>query len=257
MKESYKIHLQEIMKEGNVLKFREELHSVIKKEVIAMDVPLFNRNEMLEMLDLLEIPLEVKTKIKYFPQKRNNKKGIAAVLGASATGVILNAVLRKIPFVVKGLLSFGGAALVGGLVVVGRHKYVNDEKGVIVETIETPFEEIISKVDNLLEVIRGIVTPKKIVLSESFPDILEWYQKAYSSCGEFGAECSDYFKKRIENILRQNNYILHNFDGTNENMFQKIEEVEILSPIQDLPAITNDAGYILPGNLFVPKKDNK
>ena len=39
-------------------------------------------------------------------------------------------------------------------------------------------------------------------------------------------------------------------------MFHITEIMDILSPAQDLPAITNEAGYILPGNLFVPKKNN-
>ena len=51
MKESYKIHLQEVMKEGNVQYFRNELHKMIKEEVIAMEVPLLARNEMLDMLE--------------------------------------------------------------------------------------------------------------------------------------------------------------------------------------------------------------
>lgn len=252
MKDSYKIHLQEVMKEGDVQHFRNELYNVIKQEVIAMKAPLLNRNEMLDILELLEIPIDVKSYIKYPSQKYDNKKGIA-VIAASATGVVLNAVLRKIPFIAKGLLSFGGATLIG-LLVVGKPK--NEEKGIIVETIVTPFEEVISRVDKLLGIIRELITPKKVMLCDSFPDILKWYQKAYSSCGEFGSDCSDHFKKRIENILRQNGYVLHNFDGTNENMFQKIENTEILSPMQDLPAITNETGYILPGNLFVPKESN-
>lgn len=252
MKESSKMHLQKIMKEGGVQHFRYELHNVIKKEIIAMDVPLLARNEMLDMVELLEIPLEVKSYIKY-PLQKSNKKNIIAVIATSATGAILNALLRKIPFGVKGLLSFGGATLVG-LMVVGKHS--QEAKGVIVETIVTPFDEIVSKVDNLLEIIRKIITPQKVILSESFPNILKWYQNAYSSCGEFGEECSSYFKNRIEKILRQNGYTLHNFNEANENMFQKIEDVEILSPVQDLPAITNETGYILPGNIFVPKKNN-
>lgn len=252
MKESYKIHLQEIYKKKNIQLFRNELHDVIKKEVKAMNIPLLARNEMLAMLELLEIPLEVKSYIKYPPQKYSNKKNIA-IIAASATGAILNALLSKIPFVAKGLLSFGGATLVG-LLVVGKPQ--KEEKGVIVETIVTPFEEIISETDKLLEIIRGIITPKKVTLSESYPDILEWYQKAYSACGEFGTDCSEYFKKRIENILYQNGYILHNYDGTNIKMFRTTEIMEILSPTQDLPAITNEVGYILPGKLFVPKNNN-
>lgn len=252
MKESYKIHLQEVMKKGNVQHFRNELHKMIKEEVIAMEVPLLARNEMLDMLELLEIPLEVKTYIKYPPQKRDDRKGIA-IIAASAMGVVLNTLLRKIPLIAKGGLSFGGAVLIG-LLVVGKPK--KEEKCVIVETIVTPFEEIVSKVDKLLGIIRGIVTPKKVMLSDTFPNILQWYQKAYSSCGEFGTDCSGYFKKRIENILYQNGYTLHNYNGTNENMFQITEIMEILSPVQDLPAITNESGYILPGNLFVPPKNN-
>lgn len=252
MKESYKIHLQEVMKKGNVQHFRNELHKMIKEEVIAMEVPLLARNEMLDMLELLEIPLEVKTYIKYPPQKRDDREGIA-IIAASAMGVVLNTLLRKIPLIAKGGLSFGGAVLIG-LLVVGKPK--KEEKCVIVETIVTPFEEIVSKVDKLLGIIRGIVTPKKVMLSDTFPNILQWYQKAYSSCGEFGTDCSGYFKKRIENILYQNGYTLHNYNGTNENMFQITEIMEILSPVQDLPAITNESGYILPGNLFVPPKNN-
>ena len=253
MKESYKIHLHEVMKKGNVQHFRNELHKMIKDEVIAMDVPLLARNEMLDMLELLEIPLEVKTYIKYPPHKCDDRKGIA-IIAASAMGIVLNTLLRKIPLIVKGGLSFGGSVLVG-LLVAGKPQ--KEERGVIVETIVTPFEEIVSKIDKLLGIIRGIITPKKVILSDTFPNILQWYQKAYSSCGEFGTDCSGYFKKRIENILYQNGYTLHNYNGTNENMFQITEIMEILSPVQDLPAITNESGYILPGNLFVPKNNKK
>lgn len=157
MKESYKIHLQKVMKERNAQHFRNELHKMIKEEVIAMEVPLLARNEMLDMLELLEIPLEVKTYIKYPPQKRDDKKGIA-IIAASAMGVVLNTLLRKFPLIAKGGLSFGGAVLVG-LLVAGKSK--KEEKGVIVETIVTPFEEIVLKVDKLLGIIRGIVTPKR------------------------------------------------------------------------------------------------
>ena len=252
MKESYKIHLQEVLKGDNIQLFREELHNVIKKEVKAMDVPLLDRDAMLDVLELTEIPLTIKSSIKYLPQERHNNKTIA-VASASVAGVLLNALLHRIPFVLRGLLSIGGATM-AGLLVVGKRD--TERQCVLVETIVTPFGEIVSKVDKLLGIIQGIITPKKVVLSDSFPDILKWYQKAYSSCGEFGEPCSVYFKKRIENILRQNGYILHNFDGTNDNMFQKTEDVEIITPEQDMPAITNENGYILPGNLFVPKKIN-
>lgn len=50
MKESYKIHLQEVLKDGDVQLFRDELHNVIKKEVKAMDVPLLDRNAILDIL---------------------------------------------------------------------------------------------------------------------------------------------------------------------------------------------------------------
>lgn len=250
MKESYKIHLQEVLKNGDVKLFRDELHNVIKKEVKAMDVPLLDRDAMLDILELTEIPLTIKSSIKHLPQERNNKKAVA-VVSASVAGVLLNTLLNKIPLVLRGLLSIGGATIVGWLVVRDTERQC-----VLVETIVTPFGEIVSKVDKLLNVIQGIITPKKIVLSDSFPDILKWYQKAYSSCGEFGEPCSRYFTKRIENILHQNGYTLHNFDGTNDNMFQKTEDVEIQTPVQDMPAITNENGYILPGNLFVPKNNN-
>ncbi|WP_308233931.1 hypothetical protein [uncultured Prevotella sp.] len=252
MKETYKIRLQEVMKEENVQLFREELYNVIKKEIIAMEVPLIERNRVLDIMEIVEIPLDVKSYIEYPSQKCDNKKGMA-VIAASATGVVLNSLLRKVPFIVKGLLSFGGAALVGMFV---GGKQNQESKGVMVEKIVTPFDEIVSKVDKLLIIIQEVITPKKVMLSDSFSNILEWYQKAYSSCEEFGTDCSDYFKKRIVNILRQNGYSLHDFDGTNGNMFQKTEDSEILAPVQDLPAITNETGYILPGNLFVPKKSN-
>lgn len=249
MNNSNKIHLQEVMREGNVHLFREELHSVIKKEVIAMDVPLHDRNGMLDMLDLVEIPLTVKSYIKY-PQN-NKKQNYHSILAASAMGALLNVLLHKVPFVLKILLAFGGAALAGFLV---KSKHYDSEKAELAEKIDTPFEEIISNVDKLLSIIQGIITPKKLMLSDSFPNILQWYQKAYSSCEEFGTDCSEYFKKRIVKILRQNGYTLHNFNGANDNMFQKTEDVDIQAPVQDLPAITNDADYILPGNLFIPKK---
>ena len=83
-------------------------------------------------------------------------------------------------------MSFGGATLVG-LLVNGKRDDVKET--VLVEKVETPFEEIISNVDKLLDIIQGVIIPKKIMLSDSFPDILEWYQKAYSSCEEFGTDC--------------------------------------------------------------------
>lgn len=251
MKEEYKIHLQEVLNKGSVQAFQNELHNVIKKEIIAMDVPLRYRNGMLDILELIEIPLVIKSYIKY-PQK-NKKQSNQSILVASATGALLNVLLHKVPFVLKIILSFGGATLVG-LLVNGKRDDVKET--VLVEKVEAPFEEIISNVDKLLDIIQGVIIPKKIMLSDSFPDILEWYQKAYSSCEEFGTDCSEYFKKRIENILCQNGYILHDFDGTNDNLFRKTEDVEIHTPVQDLPAITNDRDYILPGNLFIPKKSN-
>ena len=252
MKESYKQHLQKVLKSGEVKLFRVELHNVIKKEIKAMDVPLLERNAILDILDLIEIPLDVKSCVEY-PLKERCNKQVIAVIAASATGVLLNTLLYKTPFMLKSLLSIGGAT-VAGLLVSGN----NDEEkhGVLVETIVTPFDEIVSKVDKLLSIMQGVMTPKKVILSDSFPNILKWYQKAYSSCGEFGEPCSKYFKKRIESILRQNGYTLHNFDGTNDNMFQKTADVEIQTPVQNMPAITNENGYILPGNLFVPKKIN-
>lgn len=72
MKEEYKIHLQEVLNKGSVQAFQNELHNVIKKEIIAMDVPLRYRNGMLDILELIEIPLVIKSYIKY-PQKIKNK----------------------------------------------------------------------------------------------------------------------------------------------------------------------------------------
>ena len=175
MKESYKQHLQKVLKSGEVKLFRVELHNVIKKEIKAMDVPLLERNAILDILDLIEIPLDVKSCVEYPLKERCNKK-VIAVIAASATGVLLNTLLYKTPFMLKSLLSIGGAT-VAGLLVSGN----NDEEkhGVLVETIVTPFDEIVSKVDKLLSIMQGVMTPKKVILSDSFPNILKWYQKAY------------------------------------------------------------------------------
>lgn len=252
MKELDKQHLQEVLRMGNVCAFRAELHNVIKEEVIAMDVPLDNRNKMLDMLKFLEIPLVVKPYIKH-SQKNTKKQGGIAIIAASATGTFLNGLLHKVHFVPKTLLSFGGAVLVGLLVMSKNNKI--KERSILVETIETPFEEIASKVDMLLSIIRGVITPPKINLSDSFSNVLKWYQQAYSSCDDFGADCSNYFRKRIENILEQCGYSLHNFNGDNANLFQKIVDAKVQKPVQNTPAITNEAGYILPGNLFVPESN--
>ena len=74
MKESYKQHLQKVLKSGEVKLFRVELHNVIKKEIKAMDVPLLERNAILDILDLIEIPLDVKSCVEYPLKERCNKK---------------------------------------------------------------------------------------------------------------------------------------------------------------------------------------
>lgn len=257
MKEINKKHLQSVMETGDILRFKKELQTVLMSEVNTIDAPLQEKNKILDLFEYIEIPIRTCYQEKRLSINPNAALLNASTIAASVTGAICGTLTRRMPFIPAMLLSLGSAVVVGCLVDEKLRK--TDTRATIsyVETIDTPIEEVIQKVDKIINLVTILVEPPKVMLSDSFPNIIQWYQEAYSSCEEFGEKCSEYFKKRIEGILHQCYYTLHNYDGTNENLFYKTEDVNVQIVTQHLPAITSKTGYILPGNLFFPIKTTK
>jgi uncharacterized protein YcfJ len=252
MKETNKLKLLELLQKENIEQFRKELQVVLFDEVRSINIPRKKLNEILDLVQYIEIPLNISRNIQYIEHQSNNNANIPTIVVASVTGVILSSILRRMPLVLCSVLSIGGAVSLG----YGLNKLQKNEKVkqscTIIEKIDSTIEEITNEIDKVIILVTILTQEKKIQISDQYPNILKWFQLAYTECNDFGDQCSIHFKKRIENVLYESYYILHNYDGTNEDLFEKTEDSDIQEITQDLPAITNKNGYILPGHLFVP-----
>lgn len=253
MKEIAQKKLEEILHSGNIQQLRKEIRSILVGEIMAIEATLEEKNKIIDVIKLLELPI----KINYHEVGSQDKTGDltinAPLIAASVSGAILSTLLRRASLVPAMIISIGGAAVVGYLANKRLLSNVKQTRSTIVEIIDTPIEEIIKQIDQIVNIITLLLKSNKVLLEDSFPNIIKWYQEAYASCDEFGEECSQYFKKRIVNVLNQCFYTLHDYDGTNGKLFRKDKNVNIKNIIQNLPAITNENGYILLGSLSIPK----
>lgn len=253
MKENTQKHLEQILCSGNVKQLREEIRRILIAEIMAIDAPLDEKNKIIDVIELLEFPIRISYHEVCVKDKTKESKINVPIITASVSGVIFSALLRRLSVVPAMVISIAGAVVIGHFV---DKKTCNDAErpmNNIVEVIDTSIEDIIKQIEKIISLIDVLLKPKRVMLDGSFPNIIKWYQEAYSSCDELGEKCSAYFKKRIKNVLDQCYYTLHDYNGENDKLFRKEENVNVNKVIQILPAITNDNGYILPGSLFIPK----
>lgn len=223
MKDKIKQHLEQILQSGNIQLFQKEAKRIIINKIIAIEAPLEEKNKIIEILELLELPIEVKYNVETPVDKKMNVN--ISILATTIFGGFLSTILRK------------------------KKK---NHRTIIKTTIETPIDDILKRIEDIVKVVTILAKPKRASLSNSFPDVLKWYQNAYVSSEDYGKPCSEFFKKRIEDILDIYNYKLINYDGTNDVLFQKISNSRNKTVTQYLPAIIGGNEYILVGSLRVP-----
>ena len=237
---------------------RTLVHGIIENELSACpDIQDEDRQELSALLCLVHFPLEVK-RVCVRTETSDTPYEPSRLIGA-ATGVVACAALNKMPLLPRVLLSFIGGA---GVDYATRY-YFNKRKKTnhrnvmnIQEILLSSAEDIQERVDKIVHLLVLMVVKPKVTLSADFPNILKWYQAAYTDCGDFGSECTTHFRRRIESVLRQCYCELVNYDGTNEHLFETELTSRITKPTQELPAITAQGGYVLPGKLFFPYNVN-
>ena len=240
----------------DLTQFRKTLKDIIYNEIKTIYAPNQKLIEVMNMLDYMQFPLIVTSHVNVPTMKPNNRAVMTSILGSAITGIAMCRMLHKTPTIPAVALSLGCAAVTGfGLNRLTRTE--NDKSVVKVEySIDSTVEGIATDIDKMVNMISILVIEKKLPLDASYPTVLGWYQQVYADCDEFGTECAKYFRKRIEAVLHESSYTLQNYDGTNDTLFIKTIENNITSIKQNMPAITNEQGYILSGRMSVPS-DNK
>lgn len=142
---------------------------------------------------------------------------------------------------------------------------VEQPKASVVETYDE--NELIELVDNLRKEVKGLVrelvdlntdesTTVQLPLHECYPNILEWLQMVYADALFFNDEAKEYLLKRIVNIAYSIYYDVVEYNGENEDFFEKeircdFDVVKMYSP----SIIYRKTGKVVfPGKIFVPSK---
>lgn len=252
MKDNIKTRLGNTLHSGNIQAFRNEVKLALVNEIMAIEAPIDDRNKFIEVIELFDLPIKISNHVICKQENNDTLKRNIPLLAASLSGVVFSSFLRRMPIIPSAVLSIGGATIVGCLV---NNKMGDKNKQIstsLEQTIDTPISDIVKQIDSVTNIVTLLLTPNKALLNESYPNVIKWYQEAYSSCEEFEEECSKYFKKRIVKLLDQCYYTVHDYDGTNSQLFTIDKNINIHNVIQNLPAITNEKGYILPGSLSIP-----
>lgn len=239
---------------------RTLVHGVIENELsVCPEIQDEDRQELSALLCLVHFPLKVE-QVCIRTETSDASYEPSRLVGV-ATGIITCAALNKMPLLPRVLFS-----VIGGVGVdyaaqyyFQKRKKINHRNVMnIQEKLLSSAEDIQERVDKIVRLLVLMMVKPKVTLSSNFPNILKWYQAAYADCEDFGSECATYFRHRIESVLRQCYCELVNYDGTNEHLFETELTSRITEPTQELPAITAQDGYLLPGKLFFPynEKDN-
>lgn len=237
----------------DIAQFRKELNSLICHEIKALDAPNQKLIEAVEIISCLQFPLKISAHIEASKVKPRDKK--CPIWGAALTGVTACRVLRGLPAIPALGISFSLAALAGlGIRYLTKPK--NPQPIIqIKHSIDSTVEEIEQGVDKLVNLVSVLVLERKPPLDEIYPNVLNWYQQAYADCEDFGAECAKHFQKRIKLVLTECGYTLHDYDGSNGRLFRQEKSDGIESVQQYMPAIVNEAGYVLSGCVFLPQNE--
>lgn len=96
----------------------------------------------------------------------------------------------------------------------------------------------------------------KLPLHECYLNVLKWLQMVYADALDFDEETRKYLLKRVGNIAEQCYYDVVEYDGKNENLFDKQEDYRLEENKMNAPAIiySKTGKVILPGVMFVPSK---
>ena len=199
----------------------------------------------------IEIPFKVK--ILETPLICNRKKALSLspTIAAVGSGLLIGMLTRKWNILLSTLFSTASAAIGYKVCNITSSPPETSAKQEQTRIIVTGSEEICGHIEKILSIMENLGT-NKINLADSFSNIIRWYQEAYSSCEEFGEKCSIYYKKRIEKILSQCNYSLHNYDGTNDALFDTTKSINAKTKKQFWPAITGPDGFVMKGLIYIP-----
>ncbi len=253
MKDSNMRHLVKLKSQPiKIEQFKEEILEIVCSEVKAINAPNEKLLKIVDLLSCLQFPLKISTHIVIPEKKSENKIDIASITGTAIMGIVVNRLLKKCSAIPTITLSLGAAFAVGlGI----KQVFKKEKKKIAIEQqVDSTVEEIAANIDKLIDIISNLLIEKKQLLNENYLNIIEWYQQAYADCDDFGEECADYFKKRIESILLANDYYLYNYNGKNGELFRKTIINDITSVKQQLPAISNKKGFVLTGIIFMPLK---
>lgn len=187
---------------------------------------------------------------------------LIALVGVSVVGAKVGLVLGICLAIIVSALAFFVAK-----------KYA--KKGVqdVISYPKPSVREIFNE-DTLMELANGIVkamkgladelvdmrpvggTASMLPLHECYLNVLKWLQMVYADALDFDEETRKYLLKRVGNIAEQCYYNVVEYDGKNENLFDKQEDYRLEENKMNAPAIiySKTGKVILPGVMFVPSK---
>lgn len=261
MKQNNKELIHKCINDGNVLLLKNNIKKILLDEINELGISDMYRNNILELVGIIEIP--IKTQIINNARKDNDKNFIQnnrVAITSSLTGIVVGLLTRRLPVALSSVLSVSGAFLCGAMVKKRQNGSILQDEKNLVEKILSNSDEIIASIDKSIKLLNLLVITAENqktdikALHKNYPNILKWYQEAYSSCEEFGESCAAFYKKRIESVLDQSYYKVINYDGANSEMFKKTVCADVTSTQQYLPAIYSENELVLPGEIFIPSK---
>lgn len=262
MKNINKQKLLDAMRTSDPATLRRALRIIVADEIESAATPAQMKAGLRALADTIEVPFATEYRMpESAPQNTaaRHDSDLVPLAAAAIVGATAGALTRRLKPLVTALLtgaSAFAAAVAAKTIMLNAGcttKQTQLSPKPVCTILSTP-DEIAAKVDSIVNSAVRLVSFETKRLSESYPNVLKWLQEAYSECADFGAECEKFFKKRIDSLIYQCDYTLHNYDGTNAGLFTVTEDADVAEPVQALPAITDKNGYLLRGHLFVPVK---
>lgn len=268
---------QELLRKAVATNEKETVNSVFQKVLKEEFGAIRGLNQVAQdylndLSKLIIIPSETEVKIsqnKGIGETRTSSVGLLHLLISLIVLVVVAAIGSKFGLVWGICLSVIIAVFVFFFAKKNASKkvsYVSDlPKFTVLEIYNA--DEVIELAGNIMKKMKGLVEemvdfePKinssvQLPLHECYPNILKWLQMVYSDALDFDEEARMYLLKRIVSIAHSCYYDVVNYNGSNENLFEKetgynIDVVEMFSPT----IIYNKTGkVILSGKIYIPSK---
>ena len=268
---------QELLRKAVATNEKETVKSVFQKVLKEEFGAIRGLNQVAQdylndLTKLMEVPYNTEVKTSQDEQQDDEQ---------TSNGRLLHFLISLIALVVVAVIS-AKLELIWGIciafVVVGT-SFVFAKKSVCKENPISPSQPkvslkaiyredvVIGLTDDVVKMMKGLVDELRVSvhkngnaihlpLHECYPDILEWWQMVYADAKDFDDEAKKYLLKRIVNIAYSNYYDVVEYNGDNENLFEKEFDNELTAVEMHFPAIIfNKTGkVVLSGKIFVPLK---